>query len=113
MGTLCWGLVPGDSRPLKNKAEVGKRAGMAPDAQLLPSSGVGGGPRGQGEVSLTRRASRAGIGSFGCSLGEALLVKEELTERAEQLVQAVQLLLFIPPWRRQWPERLQGLGELL
>lgn len=79
--TLCWGLVTGDPGPLKNKAEVRKTVGIIPDSLLLPSSGVGVGPRGQGEVRLPigpasadsaatlgrfslRRSSQSGLSSW-------------------------------------------------
>lgn len=60
----------------------------------------------------TQGLPRASIGSFGYRLGEVLLCKEELTQRAKQLVHVVQLLLFIPLWRGEWPEGFYGLREL-
>lgn len=118
VGTLCWGLVAGDPRPLKNKVEkkkknkveLGEWVGTIPDFPHLPTGGrerVG--PRGQGEAGLTHGTS---VGSAGSHPG-GLLLKEELTQGAKQFVHVVQLLHFIPLRSRQWAKGLSGLRELL
>lgn len=84
--------------------------GLSLTPRIYPALWGWGGPRGQGEVSLTHRAS---TGSFVCRRGEGLLFKEELTQWAKQLVHTVQLLFFIPLGRSRWPERPYGLRELL
>lgn len=75
-GHTVLGTGGGGPKTSKEQSRVRMWVGTIPDSVILPTSGRDGRAQRQGEVSLTHRAS---IGSFGCHLEVALLVKEELT----------------------------------
>lgn len=85
--------------------------GLGPDSTPTPNGKDIWSKRGRERsgVSLTHGTQVSSLS--WCPRG-APLVQQEATKLAQGLLQVIQLLVLIPLWRSQWPERLRGPEEL-